>query len=61
MPLVSGNRRNAGPTILFTDELERNLSFIVDKIKTRKLILNVHPFVTAYLKKGYSPNSACGI
>jgi ribonuclease G len=40
------------PTILFTDELERGLSFIVDKIKTRKIILNVHPFVASYLKKG---------
>jgi len=43
------------PTILFTDELERGLSFIVDKIKTRKIILNVHPFVAAYLKKGLIP------
>jgi ribonuclease G len=43
------------PTILFTDELERGLSFIVDKIKTRKLILNVHPFVASYLKKGLIP------
>lgn len=43
------------PTILFTDELERGLSFIVDKIKTRKLILNVHPFVASYLKKGLFP------
>jgi ribonuclease G len=43
------------PTILFTDDLERGLSFIVDKIKTRKLILNVHPFVAAYLKKGLFP------
>ncbi len=43
------------PTILFTDELERSLAFIVDKIKTRKLILNVHPFVAAYLKKGLFP------
>ena len=43
------------PTILFTDELERGLSFIVDKIKTRKLILNVHPFVSSYLKKGLFP------
>jgi len=43
------------PTILFTDELERGLSFIVDKIKTRKLILNVHPFVASYLKKGFFP------
>jgi ribonuclease G len=45
----------AKPTILFTDELERGLSFIVDKIKTRKLILNVHPFVASYLKKGLLP------
>jgi ribonuclease G len=45
----------AKPTILFTDELERGLSFIVDKIKTRKLILNVHPFVASYLKKGLIP------
>jgi ribonuclease G len=43
------------PTILFTDILERSLAFIVDKIKTRKLILNVHPFVAAYLKKGIFP------
>jgi ribonuclease G len=43
------------PTILFTDVLERNLAFIIDKIKTRKLILNVHPFVAAYLKKGLFP------
>lgn len=43
------------PTILFTDELERGLSFIVDKIKTRKVILNVHPFVASYLKKGLFP------
>jgi ribonuclease G len=45
------------PTVLFTDELERALSFIVDKIKTRKIILNVHPFVAAYLKKGLIPIS----
>lgn len=43
------------PTVLFTDELERNLSFIVDKIKTRMIILNVHPFVASYLKKGIFP------
>jgi ribonuclease G len=43
------------PTILFTDELENGLSFIVDKIKTKKIILNVHPFVASYLKKGLFP------
>lgn len=41
------------PTVLFTDELERSLSFIVDKIKTKIIILNVHPFVASHLKKGF--------
>lgn len=45
------------PTILFTDELERTLAFIVDKVKTRKIFLNVHPFVASYLKKGFIPVS----
>ena len=40
------------PTILFVDEIEKELSFIVDKIKTKKIILNVHPFVASYLTKG---------
>lgn len=43
------------PTILFTDELENSLSFIVGKIKTRSIILNVHPFVASFLKKGLLP------
>jgi len=43
------------PTILFTDELERSLALIVDKIKTRKILLNVHPFVASFLKKGLFP------
>lgn len=43
------------PTILFTDELEGALSSILDKIKTRSIILNVHPFVASYLKKGIFP------
>lgn len=41
------------PTILFTDELERSLAFIEDKIKTRKIILNVHPYVASYLKRSF--------
>ena len=43
------------PAILFSDEIERALSFIVDKIKTRSIILNVHPYTAAYLKKGFFP------
>jgi ribonuclease G len=43
------------PAILFTDELEQGLAFIVDKVKTKRLVLNVHPFVAAWLKKGLIP------
>jgi ribonuclease G len=35
--------------------MEKNLAFIVDKIKTKKIILNVHPFVASFLKKGFIP------
>ena len=43
------------PTILFTDELEKNLAFIVGKIKTKIIYLNVHPFVASYLTGGIFP------
>ncbi len=43
------------PTILFTDDLEKNLEFILGKIKTRNIILNVHPFVASFLKRGILP------
>jgi ribonuclease G len=43
------------PTILFTDDIEKNLSAIIDKVKTRKFVLNVHPFVAAFLSKGLFP------
>jgi ribonuclease G len=43
------------PTILFTDELERSLSFIVGKVKTKKLVLNLHPFLASFLTKGFFP------
>ncbi len=43
------------PTILFSDDLEKSLSFILDKVKTKKLVLNVHPFVASFLKKGLFP------
>lgn len=43
------------PTILFTDTLEKELVSLVDKIKTRGIVLNVHPFVASYLKNGIFP------
>ena len=53
-PACQGSGKSK-PTILFVDELERALTFIVDKIKTKKIVLNVHPFVASYLKKGFIP------
>ncbi|MFN8210328.1 MAG: Rne/Rng family ribonuclease [Bacteroidales bacterium] len=43
------------PSILLTDDIERTLAFVVERIKTKKLVLNVHPFVAAYLTKGLIP------
>jgi ribonuclease G len=43
------------PTILFTDDIERGLSFIVGQVRTKKLVLNFHPFVASYLRKGLLP------
>ncbi|MBN2632715.1 MAG: Rne/Rng family ribonuclease [Bacteroidales bacterium] len=43
------------PTILFPDEIEKNLAFILDKIKTRRLILNLHPFLAAWYTRGLFP------
>jgi ribonuclease G len=43
------------PSVLFTDDLEQSLIKIIEKVKTRKLLLRVHPFVAAYLKEGWWP------
>ena len=40
------------PTVLLTDEIERDLNFIVNSQPPAALTLEVHPFVHAYLKKG---------
>lgn len=40
-------------TILFTDEIENTLEQIVDKYPVKNLVLKVHPFVAAYLEKGF--------
>ena len=39
--------------LLLIDEIETSLTVILEKIKTKKLILKVHPFIEAYLKKGF--------
>lgn len=43
------------PTVLLTDDIDRDLDFILLSRPKGKLFLHVHPFVEAYLKKGF-PN-----
>ncbi len=40
-------------TILLIDEIKRDLEFIIKSHRPKKLNLQVHPFVAAYLKKGF--------
>ncbi|MCK7539294.1 MAG: hypothetical protein MZV63_54490 [Marinilabiliales bacterium] len=50
-PVCRGEGKTAS-AILLTDEIERTLVTIVEKVKTRKFILRTHPFVAAYLEEG---------
>lgn len=50
-PVCMGEGRIA-PPILLTDEIERTLTAILDKVKTKKFVLQAHPFVAAYLREG---------
>ena len=43
------------PALLFIDEIEKDLAFIVKKIKTKSIVLQVHPFVASYLSYGLVP------
>ncbi|MEM1323419.1 MAG: Rne/Rng family ribonuclease [Bacteroidota bacterium] len=40
------------PTVLLTDDIERDLEFVLQSHPDTKLHLSVHPFVHAYLTKG---------
>ncbi|MCH3995880.1 Rne/Rng family ribonuclease [Prevotella cerevisiae] len=39
-------------SFLFTDQLERKIDRLVNKIGIKKFYLNVHPYVAAYINKG---------
>jgi len=41
------------PTILFTDEIASRVDYIFLDLNHKKVIIQVHPFVEAYLKKGF--------
>ena len=40
-------------SILFTDQLERKIARLVNKIGVKKFYLHVHPYVAAYINKGF--------
>lgn len=40
------------PTILLTDQIDRDLEFIINSHPDVKITLQVHPYVCAYLRKG---------
>lgn len=41
------------PTILFTDEIASRVDYIFSDLNHKKIVIHVHPFVEAYLKKGF--------
>ncbi len=51
-PACKGSGK-VNPTLLVTDEIERDLKFIIQSGTKSKLFLKVHPFVEAFLKKGF--------
>jgi ribonuclease G len=40
------------PTVLFADELDSKISYIIKDLNKKKLTLKVHPYVAAFLTKG---------
>jgi ribonuclease G len=50
-PTCSGTGK-VNATILLTDDVERDLNFIMEARPKAKLKLKVHPFIAAYLKRG---------
>ena len=41
------------PSILLADDLESKVNYILKDLNKKKLIMHVHPFVAAYLTKGF--------
>lgn len=51
-PACSGTGK-LNPTILLADEIERDLQFILQSRPKSSVELHVHPYIEAYLKKGW--------
>jgi ribonuclease G len=41
------------PSILFTDQLENKIEFLVDKLNIKEFVLHIHPYVDAFISKGW--------
>jgi len=41
------------PSVLFTDTLRSKISSVVNKLKVKKFTLHVHPYVAAFINKGF--------
>ncbi|MDE6265166.1 MAG: ribonuclease E/G, partial [Paramuribaculum sp.] len=41
------------PSLLFTDTLKEKIEYLVDDLKVSDFIMYVHPYVDAFLKKGF--------
>lgn len=50
---VCGGKRVIKPSIIFPDFLEQKLEYLTQELKVNRFCLHVHPFVAAYLKRGW--------
>jgi ribonuclease G len=50
---VCGGKHVVKPSILFPDRLEEKLDYLTGVLKVKKFSLHVHPFIAAYLKRGF--------
>ena len=50
---VCYSKGKTAPSILLPDRLEDKISYLTNNLNVKKFILQVHPFVAAYLKKGF--------
>ena len=50
---VCGGKHVVKPSIIFPDILEEKLEYLTQDLKVKRFHLHVHPFVAAYLKRGW--------
>ncbi len=48
-----GGKGEVQPSLLFTDVIKDKIDYLIHTLGTTKFVMYVHPFVDAYLKKGF--------